>query len=227
MIRFSYSSLNAFLEHPHSYLNRLMGNKTEDKAIFIEGKKTHRRIQDHVSNRQKDPVLMKMMDLPYFPVVETRDFDSRTAFSYKFEGKGVKERYEIIGFADGLNPTAKKMLEIKSSASSLWGIAKFQASIQRKLYTLGFPWVETQQLITCLHDMSAVKLYTIVVTEQDRYDAEEWLCKGLTEFERTQAENDFYRDLDVNGNCDGFCYYGKNCFFYSPERAVTEVEVNY
>lgn len=203
--------------------------KTEDKLIFEEGKNTHHRIQQHVSNKKRDKIVEKIIELPEFPIVETRDFDPKTTFEFNISDERLKEKYQIFGFADGLNRKEKMGLEIKSSRNSLWGLSKFQQSPQRKLYAMGFPWMEKQVLITCLHDIKTaqdIKKYTVNVSENDRREGKEWIVERLLLFEQLLQSGDFSGGLDEEGRCNGWCYYGRNCYFYDPSANQKQPETD-
>ena len=213
MITLSFSTINNCLQpyNSHNWLNKMLGAKPEDKWYYHAGTEAHRIIQQHVSGAKKHPYLKHIK--VKFPVVETRDFDPRTKFSFKIR-MPLKEKYEVIGFFDGRNEDWSKGLEIKTS-SNPWSLAKFQSSMQRKLYSLASPNLKVMYLITGQKEPDRweedkPKLYRVPVTFQDRQDALEWVKKAIDVIEA----GEFRGGLDENGKCtDPNCYYGANCQF--------------
>lgn len=205
MTHLSYSTINMILEHPHCWLNKVMGFKVEDKPWFHEGTEAHRIIQDHVSGRKIDERLSGVKVT--FPVVEQQDFDPKCKFSF------VREGIEIIGFYDGLDEENNRFLEIKTS-SEPWPIKRYQDSYQRRLYALAKPKMTESILITCKRKPeqwveTPPKVYRLPLTQQDRDEAEEWLIKGITFIKSGVYTGDL-----VDGRCiDPRCPFGRNCQF--------------
>lgn len=206
MITLSYSTINMIYKASHNWLNKQMGLKPETRIEWDEGKKAHRIIQDHVSGKLIDERLKHITFT--FPVVETVDFDERTKFVIP-----INTKYAVRGFADGLNKEEKRLLEIKSS-STPWSIGKFLESKQRKIYSLGFPYVSEAILITCLRHpdqwiLTPPKVMKLAMTNKDRDEAMEWILGAINIIEK----GEFNGGLE-NGKClDPFCYYGRNCAF--------------
>jgi hypothetical protein len=145
---------------------------------------------------------------PYFPLVEEKDFDKRTGFMLLFG------EYQVIGYADGLNKEAKTGAEIKLS-SSPWTLKKYLDSEQRKMYGLGFPWLEKMFLITGLRypeewAVTPLKVHRLPFGKDDKKQAERFIEEGIQIIE----DGDYTGGLDENGRCrDRNCAYGPNCLF--------------
>ena len=203
-------------EASHNWLNKQMGLKPEDHEYYHAGKKAHRIIQDHVSGKKPDE---RLLHIQYtFPIVEEVDFDSRCKFNFNFhhgllDPLATKNKYNIIGFVDGLDPDNKTFLEIKS-ADPVWSLAKFQRAMQRKLYALAKPDFKEAILITCSKDPSrwtteAPRVYSVPLTDQDRKEASDWILGGIKMIEAGQFDGGL-----ENGRCnDPRCYFGVNCQF--------------
>lgn len=206
-MHFSYSTLNMLRTSSHGWLNKVAGIEQEDKIYFREGKAGHRIIQDHVSGRKLDPRI-SYLDL-HFPIVETRDFDPKTKFSFEVDG------YEIIGFYDGLKP--KQWLEIKLS-STTWTIGKYARSPQRWIYAYANPGLESAVLVTGSRNpddwkQQHLQCMDVPATAHDREKGLEWMREGIKIFE----SGDFTGGLDEQGYChDRNCNWGKNCMFRRP-----------
>lgn len=206
MTRLSYSSLNN-LHNGHEWINKQMGIPVPDYPFLTAGKKAHRIIQDHVSGKKKDKRL-KHIEIN-FPVVEEVDFDERCKFSHTLFIPEHNEKYEIMGYIDGLDEKGKKFLEIKTS-STPWSIKKFRDSMQRKMYAYGKPFYKEAYLITGSKDpdeweKSPPKLYSVKLTGKDQTDAHEWIMKGVEKL----RSGDFSGGLDENGKCMG-CFWNMN-----------------
>lgn len=206
MVVLSYSSLYLLHNHPHCWLNKQMGIQQEDTAAFREGKEGHKIIQSHLCGKEENP---NLSHITYkFPVVEEKDFDERTKFWLQ-----LNKDFALIGYADGLNPEQKTLLEIKLS-SSPWSLSKFQKAIQRKIYSLGFPWVEEAVLVTGQRlpdkwESEPIKYFTVNMTDADRKEAKDYIKQGIEIFK----SGNFTRDL-VEGRCTDFrCPWGRNCYF--------------
>ncbi len=205
MTHLSYSTINMILEHPHCWLNKVMGFKQEVKPWMTEGHEAHEIIQKHVSGKLVDSRLSGIT--MKFPVVEECDFDPKCKFSFMREG------IEVIGFFDGLDEENNRFLEIKTS-SEPWPISKYQDSYQRKLYAVAKPKFTESILITCKRDPDAwmvnpPKVYRLPLTAQDREEAESWIMTAIAFIK----SGDYTGDL-VDGKCiDSRCPYGNQCQF--------------
>lgn len=204
-MKFSFSTLNMLLEHPHCWINRQSGVKKAEYDFFKEGRDGHHLIQQHVCGKALHPKLHHIEDR--FDVVEEKDFDERTHFQFNHG------EYVIHGYHDGRDTHTHRQLEIKLSANP-WSILKFRDAAQRKVYALSEPDCVKQVLITGPRDPNkwsdrTVKRYVLDTTDKDRKDAIAWIEKALTVFEN----GDFLTDLE-DGRCtDRYCLYGSNCLF--------------
>ena len=211
MIKLSYSSLTN-IHNGHEWLNRQFGIPVPDYPFLKEGKEAHRIIQDHVSGKKKHEFL-KHIEID-FPIVE-EESDEKDYKKY-WEGKKkckfsfiVKDKYEISGYLDGLDPKNDRFLEIKTS-SQLWSMSKFKNDIQRKIYALAHPKFTDAYLITGSKDSKVwekepPKLYSVSLTQKDRDEALAWIMKGIKILE----EGKFDGGLDEEGYCE-------SCFWNMP-----------
>jgi hypothetical protein len=224
MIQLSYSTINMLYQASHNWINKQIGLRPEEKAIYQEGKKAHDIIERHLSGKECHPQLVHLNFS--FPIVEEKDFDERLKFNIELNDSLLKlvdprdprfyqpkDSYNIIGFADGLNQPAGYFLEIKTS-SVPWTIKKFFDSEQRKLYALGFAWANRAICISGQRDPAKwatekVKAYSLPCTPKDHADAILWVLGGIKIIE----SGDYTGGL-VDGKCvDPNCYYGINCHF--------------
>lgn len=209
MITLSYSTINLIYNSPHCYLNKIMGIKQPDNKYFIEGKRIHRIIQDHVAGIKLDDRLEHIKEK--FPIVEVVDFDPKCAIEFK-----VDMKYKMRGFVDGLDKDNKRTLEIKTG--KIWSLGEFQKAIQRKIYAIGLPYIKENYLITASSDDSSwdvnkPKIYSLPVTKQDTIDGWKWIHEGIRRLEHIKEFVD--EELEsTGGNCiDPRCYWGINCQF--------------
>jgi hypothetical protein len=211
----SYSTINMVYRASHNWVNKREKVEKPERPEWKEGKDNHRILQDHLSTvfSGRDPKLayLKVGNEPlYFPVVETQDYDPKCGFFLN-----IDKKYAIRGFADGLNKREKRVLEIKTSASGPWSIGKYDQSMQRKCYALGFPWAKESILITGYRDplkweTNPLKVGRIDYTDKDREDAMKWILEGIEIIE----SGDYTGGLDEEGRCtDRWCDYGVNCLF--------------
>lgn len=207
MITLSYSTLFMLHGDSHNWINKQMGIKQEERDYFERGKAAHALIQAHVSGEKKLEELAHIERS--FPVVEKKDFDPATKFEFS-----PKDGYTIVGWADGLNRDEESILEIKTSSTLLWTIGKFKQSMQRKIYSIGFPWSKRAILITCKNQLIDGKLQKPKVmeleqTDQDKKEAFEWIEAGIKILENGPFDGGL-----VDGKCiNKWCTYGKNCHF--------------
>lgn len=210
MITLSYTSLSGLHEHPHYWLNKMMGAKMPEWDFFRKGKMCHRILQDHVSGRVPDT---RLESFKYkYPLVEEVDFDPKMNFRIK-----INDEYEVQGYFDGLNEEESESLEGKFG--EVWSLKKFQDSYQRKIYSLLRPDIKTQRIITAVSDpdkwiTELPKTYTIHPTQTDRDEAMAYILEGI----RILKSGEFYGDLVVSGDgqyrcTDPRCLYGQNCLF--------------
>ena len=218
MVTLSYSTIYMLYNSSHQWVSKQMGIKQEDRYYFREGREAGRIIEDHVAGIKKHPDLAHITE--HFSVVEKVDFDKRTKFEFS-----PAEGYTMVGWADGLDKEKKAVLEVKSSGvtkdkvtgelkCNYWTVTKFLKSMQRKVYSIGFPWSKQAFIITAPRlpeqwKMFPPKLMNLPQTEQDKKEAMEWILGGIKILEA----GDFTGGL-VDGRCiDPWCNYGKNCYF--------------
>lgn len=219
----SYSTIEMLHKSSHQWVNKTnkikrdpnAGNYTKpDGTIgnyFTEGRVGHNLIQKHISKQEPSPLVVfdkEVKEEPYFPLVEEVDFDKRTGFMLMFG------EYQVIGYADGLNGEAKTGAEIKLS-STPWTLKKYFDSDQRKMYGLGFPWLQKMYLITGLRypekwKETPLKVHCLPFEEKDKERAIKFIEEGIQVIE----DGDYTGGLDDNGRCrDRNCAYGPNCIF--------------
>ena len=199
MITLSYSTIKDLYAQPHTWLNKQMGLKTEDKPWFKTGKELHKVIQAHLVGAKQNDLLKEKLDGYHFPIVEEKDFDEKTRFIYELD-----KDYSIRGFAEGLNPATSRILEIKTG--TLWSPAKFKDAMQRKIYAFGFPDYKDSVLITTTSDLKKIKIYIESNTKEDISDAINWINGGIDIIE------DIKNLVPPGTKCEG-CSYGPNCYF--------------
>jgi hypothetical protein len=207
MIKLSYSSL-VNLHNGHEWINRQLGIPVPAYPFLQEGKDAHRIIQDHVSGKKKNKFLKHIEVI--FPVVEERDFDERCGFEFI-----VTDGYTLAGYVDGLDEDNRRFLEIKTGSKG-WSMAKFQDSMQRKIYALTHPDFTEAYFITGSKDPKVwekepPKLYTIKLTAEDRNEALKWVKDGISILESGK----FTGGLDNDGFCEG-CFWNMERY---PELA--------
>lgn len=232
-IYLSYSSLNMLHNSSHQWACKMMGIEVPRNIYFDGGNYGQRIIQAHVSGKKKFDILEKLTQP--FTVVEEKQFDERCKFVKHIEYGS--DTIIIQGFADGLNPTEKRMMEIKLS-STPWSIGKYKKSMQRKIYAWGFPQYEKGLLVTGMMltreqiqeagndwlnwkaedwEKRILENWTespptaseCAMTKEDAQEAEEYILKGI----EILRAGDFTGGLE-NGVCtDRYCLYGDNCYF--------------
>lgn len=200
MIQLSFNTIKDLYESNHSWINKQMMRKKEDKPWFKTGKDLHRVIQAHVNKTKLDNRLTDKLNGYHFSVVETKDYDEKTEFIKEVDYKG----YSIHGYADGLSLVRSQILEIKTG--TLWSPTKFKDSMQRKVYVFGFPEYIESVLITASSDLKKIKVYKETNTFQDVTDALAWIRGGIDIIE------DIKNLVPPGTKCEG-CSYGPNCYF--------------
>src|SRR5947209_2019225 len=130
MIELSYSTMNALIHEPHTFICKYtLGLETFTTPYLEQGSKLHHIVQDHVSGRVEHPALAH---LPYFPHVEHVERDPAMKVQL-----AINERFSFHGYVDGLNPQTSQFLEIKTGSS--WSKQRFLDLVQWKLYAAALP----------------------------------------------------------------------------------------
>ena len=210
MITLSFTSISGLHEHPHYWLNKMMGAKMPEWDFFKRGKECHRIMQDHVSGRVPNKGLEWFQYK--FPLVEEVDYDPKMNFRIK-----INEKYEVQGFLDGLNEEELSMLEGKFG--EIWSLGKYQRSFQRKIYSLLRPDIKVQRILTGVSfpeqwPFKQPKTYTIEPTQADRDEAMAYILEGIRILESGEFYGDLVKSDDGEYHCnDPRCLYGKNCLF--------------
>lgn len=209
-INLSYSTLNMVYTCPHNYLNKQMGIKQPENKYFENGKRLHRIIQDHVAFIKRDERLSHIR--MEFPIVETIDFDPKCKIEFK-----IDDKYDMIGYFDGLNSDNFKTLEIKTS-SKKWSMNDFQKAVQRKIYSLALPMIKSNVLIYAHSDdslwhVNKPKVFEIPVHKSDIGTAWNWIREGVYRLEH--IGDSVKKELEpTGGKCQDIrCYYGTFCQF--------------
>lgn len=204
-IRLSFTTLNAAINAPHTYLAKMMGLKTFSTVDFEAGKAIHRIVQDHVSGTKPHELLVT---LPKFSQVERVDFDENMRINYN-----INDKYELIGFVDGKDPDRKEILEIKSGRA--WTVGEFARHAQWKLYALAMPEYKKVWLVNVPKDESlwmpqTIRIFNTDVTEGHRKEALEFINKGLYILENIREEVEKEMQIRKDKGWTGrsrWCYY--------------------
>lgn len=190
-ILLSYTAINDLYQSPHSWLNKQMGIKKDKTEAMQKGTEAHEILQAHVSGIKKLDI---DLDLD-FPKVEHH------------ARKRWNDKFTLHGYCDGINFTSKVFLEIKTSGKKPWTNGQFERSMQPKYYSFvtGF---RKAFLLTCLFNLSEMKTYYREFSDKEWKETEEWVAKAIDLIEH----GDLKADL-VDGKCQGWCPYRKNCYF--------------
>jgi hypothetical protein len=117
--------MNALVNAPHTWLNKINGLPTRTTPEFEAGKRVHRIVQDSVSGKTPHPLLS---NLPTFSKVENCDFDKTMEVTHK-----INKHYHFHGYADLIDDTRKDFGDIKSGAP--WSVQKIMSHPQFWLYS--------------------------------------------------------------------------------------------
>lgn len=175
MIELSYSTMNALIHEPHTFICKyVLGLETFTTPYLEEGSRLHRIVQNHVSGRAEHPGLAH---LPYFPHVEQRPFDP--AMQVRLP---IDDTFSFIGYVDGLNPQTKQLLEIKTG--SVWNAQRFLDLVQWKLYAAALPDYVEVVFVNCSRSEAAwsrstVAVYSHTITDADRAAATTFIAKAI------------------------------------------------
>lgn len=204
MTKISYTTANALINSPHTWLNKINGLKTFSTRYFEEGKELHRIVQDSLSGKIPHPQLGKM---PEFDLVEEEDFDQRLHVERKISGN-----YIYHGYVDGISTKRKEFIDIKTGRP--WGVAKFSKHPQFSLYAwaLGEKY-KTKWLLSLprnqnLWNNRTIKIFTASVNDRDYNRAEKFLEKAIDVIEN--ISNHVGQDcqtISEKGRRSPFCYY--------------------
>ena len=175
MIELSYSTMNALIHEPHTFICKyVLGLETFTTPYLEEGSRLHHIVQNHVSGRAEHPGLAH---LPYFPHVEQRPFDPGVQVRLP-----IDDKFSFIGYVDGLNVQTKQLLEIKTG--SVWSKRRFLDLVQWKLYAAALPDYAEVVLVNCSGPESTwsqrtVAVYRHAITEQDRAAARPFIARAI------------------------------------------------
>ncbi len=175
MIELSYSTMNALIHEPHTFICKYtLALETFTTPYLEEGRRLHRIVQDHVSGRAEHPGLAH---LPYFPHVEQQPFEPGMKVRLP-----IDEKFSVIGYVDGLNPQTKQFLEIKTG--SVWSKQRFLDLVQWKLYAAALPDYAEVVFVNCTGSESTwsprtVAVYRHTITEQDRATAGPFIARAI------------------------------------------------
>ena len=197
MIELSYSTMNALIHEPHTFLCKyVLGLETFTTPYLEEGSRLHRIVQNHVSGRAAHPGLAH---LPYFPHVEQRPFDPTMQVRLP-----IDDTFSFIGYVDGLNPQTQQVLEIKTG--SRWSKQRFLDLVQWKLYAAALPDYAEVVFVNCSRPESAWSRRTVAV-----------YCHTITEADRAAAAPFIARAIDIVAHVDRYPLYVKGrsrwCFY--------------
>ena len=214
MIKLSFSTGNALLNAPHTWVCKQMGLPTFTTTYFEEGKKAHRLIQDHVVGLNKMTILN---DLPSFSMVETRDFDDTMRVEKK-----INSKYSFHGFVDGKDPDTGRFLEIKSGKR--WSLGDFFKTDQWRLYAWALP--ETYREVYLVNvprqvdqwSANTIKVYNTTVTPPDLKKAEDFLQRVINTIENINIRIDAEMANRTPGR-SRWCYY-QGCPFCEAHETM-------
>jgi hypothetical protein len=187
----SYSTLDALIKHPHTYLCKAMGIEQPVNEYMEAGKIAHKIVTDHVCGIKKD---------------------SRVTIDLEFTNPEYKcftdyrDNYSLYGFCDAVNFKSKAIMEYKTSTKP-WSQQRFDDLIQIPFYGLATNFRKVF-MVTSTAELTNFKVFYKEITDADIQKAKDFIEKGISIIEK----GDFKSDL-VDGHCDGSCIYGQNCYF--------------
>jgi hypothetical protein len=212
MIQLSYTTLNALIHEPHTFICRYQLNLPKFTTLFLErGKDLHRIVQDHVSGRKEHPALAH---LPYFPHVEQTEYDRMMEVRFP-----INEEYSFHGFLDGMNPQTRQFLEIKTG--SHWSKDRFLRLVQWKLYAVARPAYTDVVFVNCPASERAwtprsIAVYTHRITERDKAEAQAFIDHALDVIAHLDQQK-----LYVNGRSK-YCFY-QGCPYCSADKEPVQL----
>lgn len=210
-ISLSYSTMNALLNEPHTYLNKVMGLSTFQTQAMADGDAAHRIIQDHISGDKLHEVL-SAKNLPTFSLVEREKWDEQMRVRFD-----IDEKYFFTGFIDGDEPERLEFLEIKTGKP--WSPGEFARLIQWKLYSLGRPehkriwFINTPRDLSLWNDVT-IKVYNSEISPHNKLEAHEFIKKAIYTIENIKEavnEAEKVRKAKYAGR-SRWCYY-QGCEF--------------
>lgn len=174
MTSLSYSTMNALINEPHTYLCKMMDLKTRIMPAMEDGKKAHRVIQESVSGKTPNKLLE---NLPKFSVVETIEKDPKTKVTFP-----ISDKYFFNGYYDGANPETGDLLEIKTGVR--WSVGDFARLVQWKLYALGMPEYKNMWFFNSPRNPEEwnagnTRIYNIEITEDHKKQARDFIDKAI------------------------------------------------
>lgn len=188
----SFSTLDALIKHPHTYLCKAMGIEQPVNEYMEAGKIAHKIVTDHVCGIKKDPRVM--IDLEF------------TNPEYKCF-KDYRDNYALYGFCDAVSFKSKSIMEYKTSTKP-WSQQRFDDLIQIPFYSLVTEFRKIF-MVTSTSDLINFKVFYKEVVDKEIQKAKDFIEQGIAIIEK----GDFTSDL-VGGKCDGSCNYRINCHFY-------------
>lgn len=206
-ISLSYTTMQAALMEPHTYMNKMMGLKTFSTQAMDLGNAAHEIIQKHISGVEAHPILTEKK-LPTFSLVERVKWDDQ--MRVKFE---INDKYYFTGFIDGDEPARKEFLEIKTGKT--WTAGDFARLIQWKLYAIGRPQHTKAWMLNAPKDPEmwmpeTIRLYNIDISDSHRQEGWDYIKKVLGIIENIKEEIANAQKLKADKGYTGrsrWCYY--------------------
>lgn len=182
----SYSSIQAYNEYSHTWINKMNGLKTKDLPIFQEGTRVERIILDHVSGRKPDErIVAAGIKLPEFEVVQKKEFDPDTK---KFVP--LNDKYQLFVQLDGISYKNKSFLDVKaSSKNTRWGMTKLRESNQFRLYSWAYPDLPEGYVINADRDVDnpdwvkSIRVFKHSFTKEEQEQALAWVWEFIKNIE--------------------------------------------
>ena len=188
--------MDALIKHPHIWLSKLMGCKVEENEWMRQGKANHKIIADHILKKKIDERLKGI------------DLDFQEAEFKCFRDLDFTDKYALFAYIDMISWKSKSLLEIKTSTKP-WSMSKFNDLNQWRLYAYMTNFKHCW-FLTSDHELKGIKKFYIEATDNDYKIAEDMVKKSIDIIENQDLKQDL-----VNGKCDGWCSFGKNCYFYA------------
>lgn len=205
----SYSTLNALINSPHTWVCKQMQLDTFSTHYLEEGKKAHQIISASVSGKTPHHLLST---LPLFPIVEEVEFDPRTKIFFD-----IDDNYSVIGYVDGLSQDKDELLEIKSG--KVWSALDFHKLMQWRIYALGLPTIKKAWLVNTPRDhylwtRDNIRVFNTEVTDKHKTEARDFINKGIYIIENIKdavaKEMEMKKEKGLEGKRSRLCFY-VNC----------------